>query len=137
MKMMQTSRDRLVAALVAVVSMASCATMARRDPGPDEATEVLAIELVDDGLTLAPPQVARGKVTLDLTNRGQLEHAVRVVGPGVDEQVVQFLSSGEHRRQSLRLEPGTYRVFCPDGDHAARGLSAQLVVTETATAFHR
>jgi hypothetical protein len=134
---MKTSRAWLLAALVAAVPVASCATMSRHDRGDDVATEVLAIELDDGGLTLAPPQVARGKVTFDLTNRGRLEHAVRVVGPGIDEQVVEFLVPGEHRRQSLRLGPGTYRVFCPDGDHAEHGLSAQLVVTETATSFRR
>jgi hypothetical protein len=135
---MKVSRDGLFVALLVVAgSMTACATMARRDPGPDEATEVLSIDLVDDALTLAPPQVGRGKVTLDLTNRGRLEHAVRVVGPGVDEKVAEFLGPGEHRLQSLRLEPGTYRVFCPDGDHAEHGLAAQLVVTETATSFHR
>ena len=132
---MRTFRQALV--VVVAVSMASCATMARRAPGPDEATEVLAIDLVDDGLTLDPPQVARGRVTLDFTNRGRLEHAVRVVGPDIDEKVAEFLGPGEHRRQSLRLGPGTYRVFCPDGDHAEHGLSAQLVVTESPTAFHR
>ncbi|MDB4980038.1 MAG: hypothetical protein JWM82_790 [Myxococcales bacterium] len=138
MKMMETTQTSRWFVVVLVVAVStSCATMVQRGPSPDEATEVLAIELVDDGLTLEPPQVGRGKVTLDLTNRGRLEHAVRVVGPDVDEKVAEFLGPGEHRRQSLRLGPGTYRVFCPDGDHAEHGLSAQLVVTETATSFHR
>ncbi len=131
---MRMFREALV---VVALSTASCATMGRHASSPDEASEVLAIDLVDDGLTLDPPQVGRGRVTLDLTNRGRLEHAVRVVGPDVDEKVAEFLGPGEHRRQSLRLGPGTYRVFCPDGDHAEHGLSAQLVVTETPTSFHR
>ena len=140
-----TTRSTTLSAPLAVAALAlafaapgvACATLGLHRPGDDDRPEVLAVDLDDGSIALTPTQVARGKVELELTNRGKLEHALRIVGPGVDEQTAEFLGPGEHRRQPMRLGPGTYRVFCPDGDHAEHGMWARLVVTENASWFRR
>ncbi|HVZ71143.1 MAG TPA: sulfocyanin-like copper-binding protein [Polyangia bacterium] len=116
---------------------AACAPLGVHRPGTPDTPEVLAVVLEDGSITVHPRQVARGKIGLDIENRGTLEHALRIVGPGVDEQSAEFLGPNEHRRRWLRLEPGTYRVFCPDGDHAERGMWAHIIVTEKPTWFRR
>jgi hypothetical protein len=59
------------------------------------------------------------------------------VGPGTDEQSDEFLGQSEHRRVWLKLAPGSYRIFCPDGQHAEQGMWAGLVVTENPGWFRR
>ena len=114
-----------------------CATLGVYPPGTEDAPEVLIVVLTDTSIDVAPSLVARGKVGLEIINNGQLEHALHITGPGTDEQSDEFLTSGEHRRLWLKLAPGTFRIFCPDGDHAARGMSARLTVTEDARWFRR
>jgi uncharacterized cupredoxin-like copper-binding protein len=119
------------------VGLAACAPLGIVQPGTPQAPEVLKVALTDGSTQVRPRMVARGKVGLEVSNDGTLEHGVHVVGPGVDEQSDEFLSPGQRRTMWLELAPGTFRVFCPDGDHAERGMSAQFVVTDRASWFRR
>src|SRR5262249_40668767 len=101
-----------------------CSVLGIYRPGTDDAPEVVTITLTDTSIDVAPPLVGSGKVGLEIINEGQLEHGFQIVGPGTDEQSNEFLTTGEHRRLSFKLAPGTFRVFCPDGDHAQRGMLA-------------
>jgi hypothetical protein len=129
----------LVACALALTlgSAPGCAQLGLYQPGTADAPEVLEVSLRDDSILVRPRLVARGKVTLDIANDGTLEHGFRLVGPGVDEQSQEFLGPGDHRRVSFKLEPGTYRLFCPDGNHAALGMWAQLVVGASSSWFRR
>jgi hypothetical protein len=129
-----------VFAVVIVLSagaLGGCATLGIYRPGTDEAPEVVTVTLTDSSMDVAPPLVGTGKVGLEIVNGGQLEHGFQIVGPGTDEQSGEFLTTGEHRRLSLKLAPGAFRLFCPDDDHAKRGVSARLTVTEDARWFRR
>jgi hypothetical protein len=127
----------LAVGALALAGLAACAPLGVHRPGSDDAPEVLDVELTEGHIAVTPPQVARGKVGFEITNRGVLEHAVRIVGPGVDEQSSEFLGPNEHRRVLMRLGAGTYRIFCPDGNHAEGGMWAHLVVTEKPSWFRR
>ena len=133
---MQARATRIGAFAFAAV-LGGCATLGLQQPGTADAPEVLTVVLTDTSIDVWPSLVARGKVGLEIINGGQLEHGVHVIGPGTDEQSDEFLTTGEHRRLWLKLGPGTFRIFCPDGDHAARGMSARLVVTEDGRWFRR
>jgi hypothetical protein len=117
--------------------VAGCAPLGLHPPGTPNDPEIVEVVLTDTSVVPRPRLVARGKVGLELVNRGHLEQGFRVVGPGVDEQSDEFLGPDEHRRLWLKLAPGTYRLFCPDGNHAALGMSAELVVTDTVGWFRR
>ena len=118
-------------------ALAGCATLGIYRPGSEDEPEVVTVDLTDASIVASPGLVAQGKVRLELVNDGQLEHGVHVVGPGTDEASDEFLVPGQHRRLWLKLKPGTFRIFCPDGDHAARGMSTHLTVTEDARWFRR
>jgi uncharacterized cupredoxin-like copper-binding protein len=75
--------------------------------------------------------VGRGKVTFEISNEGQLEHGLHIVGPGIDDQSDEFLVPGQHRSVTLKLGEGTYRLSCPDGNHADLGMWAKIEVTDS------
>jgi uncharacterized cupredoxin-like copper-binding protein len=122
------------AALAALV-VAGCAELGLHKPGADG--EVVHVELRDRRIDVSPHMVGRGKVVLQIENDGELEHGLRVVGPGTDDQSDEFLVPGQHRTVTMKLGEGTFRIFCPDGNHADLGMWAQLVVTDSPSYFRR
>jgi hypothetical protein len=125
------------AALAVLFFAAGCVPLGLQRPGTEDAPEIVNVELTDSSIDVWPRLVARGKVGLDIVNDGQLEHGLHIVGPGVDEQTDEFLVTGQRRRIWLKLAPGTFRVECPDGDHAARGMVSTLVVADQVSWFRR
>jgi hypothetical protein len=119
------------------LALAACAPLGIVQPGTPQAPEVLKVSLTDGSIAVRPRMVARGKIGLEVVNDGALEHGLHVVGPGVDEQSDEFLTPGQRRMMWLDLAPGTFRVSCPDGDHAERGMSAHFIVTDRASWFRR
>jgi hypothetical protein len=122
---------------LAVAAASGCASLGLQRPGSADAPEVLDVVLTDRSIDVWPRLVARGKVGLEIVNHGQLEHGFRIVGPGTDEQSDEFLTPGEHRRVWLKLGVGTFRIFCPDGNHADLGMWSRLVVIEDVSWFRR
>jgi hypothetical protein len=124
-------------ALALALSAGGCAPLGLQRPADADAPEVLTVHLTDTSITVFPRLVGAGKVRLEMTNDGLLEHAVHVVGPGTDSTGDEFLVSGGRRTLSLKIGPGTFRVFCPDGDHAARGMQTTFEVSDDVGAFRR
>jgi hypothetical protein len=120
-----------------VLTLAGCAPLGLFRPGTDDAPEIITVTLTDTSIDVWPALVGRGRVGLEIVNEGQLEHGLEIVGPGTDESSEDFLTTGQHRRLWLKLGTGTFRLFCPDGDHAARGMTARLTVTADARWFRR
>jgi hypothetical protein len=123
--------------MACALAAVGCSTFGIYRPGTEDAPEVVTVTLTDTSIDVSPSLVGRGKVDLELRNDGQLEHAYHVTGPGTDEESEEFLTSGQHRRVALKLAPGTFRIFCPDGDHAKLGMDARLVVTDRVGWFRR
>lgn len=65
-----------------------------------------------------------------VTNNGAIEHNFEVEGQGIEEEFETNLSPGETRTMQLSLEPGTYEVYCPVGNHRELGMEIQLTVTQ-------
>jgi hypothetical protein len=128
-------------ALACVLGSASvvtgCAPLGLFRRGAADAPEVVEVVLRDASIDVWPSLVARGRVGLEIVNHGQLEHGVRIVGPGLDDQSEELLVPGQHRRLWVKLVPGTFRIFCPDGNHADLGMWAHLVVTDQVSWFRR
>jgi uncharacterized cupredoxin-like copper-binding protein len=71
-----------------------------------------------------------GSQTFRVTNNGTTEHNFEVEGEGIEEAFETNLSPGETRTMQLNLEPGTYVVYCPVGNHRDQGMEIQLTVTQ-------
>jgi hypothetical protein len=128
---------RLALFVALALSMSACAPLGVLPPGTPDAPENVAVVLYDAAIDVWPSLVGPGKVSFDIVNHGTLAHGFRVTGPGVDEQSDELFGPDEHRHLTVKLGPGTYRLFCPDADHLSRGMLARLVVTDSPVWFRR
>ena len=75
-------------------------------------------------------RVARGGlVAFEATNDGLVRHALAVIGPAGQART-QTLKPGERTTVEVRLPPGTYKWYCPVGDHERRGMVGRIRVAE-------
>ena len=77
-----------------------------------------------------PDTLPAGPVTFRVTNAGTIEHNFEVEGQGIEEELPANLQPGESGTLEVDLEPGTYEVYCPVGNHEAQGMRVELTVTE-------
>jgi plastocyanin len=75
----------------------------------------------------ANPKVKAGKVKFEMTNDGQAPHALEIEGEGVEEET-DTIDGGESTTLTVELAEGTYRIYCPVGDHEERGMVGTLTV---------
>jgi plastocyanin len=69
-----------------------------------------------------------GTVTVEVTNAGQIDHALEVEGNGVEEET-ETISPGSSAKLTVDLSKnGTYEVYCPIDGHRSMGMEAKLVV---------
>lgn len=68
------------------------------------------------------------KLKIDLDNRGDLAHNLKVEKDGKEIGGTPTFQSGETRSGSVELKPGRYTMVCTVGDHAARGMKGELEV---------
>ncbi len=71
-----------------------------------------------------------GSQAFRVTNNGTIEHNFEIKGQGIEEAFETNLSPGETQTMQLNLEPGTYVVYCPVGNHREQGMEMQLTVTQ-------
>jgi uncharacterized cupredoxin-like copper-binding protein len=92
----------------------------------DAATEVSLTEYQIE----MPTSLSAGAQAFSVTNNGAIGHNFEVEGQGIEEAFETDLSAGETRTMQLNLEPGTYEVYCPVGNHREQGMEIQLTVTQ-------
>jgi uncharacterized cupredoxin-like copper-binding protein len=107
-------------------SSGSSKTAAAPSGGGGQTIQVKEAEykLTPSSLTVAKP----GKVTFEVTNAGQIDHALEVEGNGVEEET-STISPGSSAKLTVDLSKnGTYEVYCPIDGHRSMGMEAKLVV---------
>ena len=103
--------------------------------GPVATTDARAVataevSLVDYALEAGDSRVSRaGLVAFEATNDGLVRHALAVDGPAGQVRTP-ALSPGERATMTVRLPPGTYKWYCPLGDHEHRGTVGRVRVAE-------
>jgi uncharacterized cupredoxin-like copper-binding protein len=102
---------------------------------PAASTDVRAVataevSLVDYRLDVADPRVPRaGLIAFAATNDGLVRHALAVDGPAGQVRTA-ALAPGERATLTVQLPPGTYKWYCPIGDHQRRGMVGRVRVAE-------
>ena len=76
-----------------------------------------------------PAELPAGPTTFTITNDGTIEHNFEVEGQGIEEELPQNLAPGASGTLEVDLQPGTYEVYCPVGNHADQGMVVELTVT--------
>lgn len=109
-----------VAALLAAAAMLA---------GCGEGQTTLDVRLTDYELNPRRPEIdGPSEVRFRVRNEGSVAHALTVAGPK-EEVEIEPLAPGGTTSFTLDLdEPGRYRMFCPVGDHAGRGMRGVITV---------
>jgi plastocyanin len=113
----------LVLLTAAAVGAAAAPMLGARAP---QRVQVTALEFE---YRLSRLSVRQGPALIELVNYGEDEHdlMLRRVG-GTHTWRLRKLLPGARATLSVRLRPGTYRLWCSVGDHAGRGMRATLRV---------
>lgn len=67
------------------------------------------------------------RIKLNVFNRGQDRHDLRITGNGVERTTAQ-IRPGQNASLTLTVSPGTYRLVCTLKRHQARGMHTSLTV---------
>jgi hypothetical protein len=69
------------------------------------------ITLKDGKLSVSPTSFTAGKVTLVVTNKGKVAHALAIMGTGLQPKSTPTLKSGKSATLTLTLRSGMYHVW--------------------------
>ena len=118
--------------LVLVLLMTGCGDDDDDDGDDTGATPAADAQTVNVTLTEfaieMPSTIQAGPVSFIVTNDGEVEHNFEVEGEGIEEEFEENLAPGETQTLNIELEPGTYEVYCPVGDHQGQGMTTELTV---------
>ena len=113
--------------LLLAAALAGCGSDDDGDGG-DEAAPADAVELVATDFAFEPSSLtldAAGEHTLALANEGEFPHALAFDDLDAATGNVDPGASGE---VTVELEPGSYTLYCPVGNHRDQGMEGTLVV---------
>jgi uncharacterized cupredoxin-like copper-binding protein len=82
--------------------------------------------------SLEPDEITldRPGVYVFRANSGRTVHALEIGGIGIEEET-EDIGPGESAELEVNLEPGTYKLYCPVGNHEGRGMVGTVTVRET------
>lgn len=92
-----------------------------------EPAETVETSLVEWSVDL-PAEMEAGRTAFEVSNDGTVRHRFAIEGEGIDAVLEANLQPGEPDTLEVDLEPGTYVVSCPIGNHRGRGMETEIVV---------
>jgi uncharacterized cupredoxin-like copper-binding protein len=92
----------------------------------DPATATLAVEAHDISLSPKELHTAPGPVVVEYKNAGAIQHTLLI--DGISGFKLDVASAGDSDTGTVKLEPGTYTLYCDIPGHRAAGMQAQLTV---------
>jgi plastocyanin len=91
--------------------------------------ETVDVSATDFKFDPADPTVGPGTVTFDVTNDGETVHNLEVEGPSGEAELPEDLQPGDEGSFEVDLnEPGTYKFYCPVGNHEDLGMVGEVTV---------
>jgi uncharacterized cupredoxin-like copper-binding protein len=119
------------AATTATATMPTGTTSTTAATAPvGEAVATVQVSLTDFKIDPAAGRVGRaGVIAFAAANDGQVPHALEVEGPS-GEVETPTLDPGEAATVRIDLPPGSYKWYCPVGDHEQRGMAGRVRVAE-------
>lgn len=79
-------------------------------------------------LVTGAPKAGTVRLKIDLDNRGDLAHNLKLERGGEEIGGTPTFQPGETRSGTVSLRPGRYTLICTVGDHAQRGMTGELDV---------
>jgi uncharacterized cupredoxin-like copper-binding protein len=94
---------------------------------PDSDARKVEVSLREHKISL-PESIGAGKTAFVVTNKGVGKHNFEIEGQGLEKKFMLNLAPNDTKTLHVDLKPGTYKVFCPVGDHADEGMKQDLIV---------
>lgn len=95
--------------------------MPSQQPPPPSVTSV-QVQLTEYAIEM-PDTLTAGMHSFTITNAGTIKHNFAIAGPGVMQRLASDLMRGDSALMTVKLQKGTYTVYCPVDGHRGRGMS--------------
>lgn len=96
---------------------------------PAAAATTVTATLTEFSIELSQQTFAPGTYEFVAEEAGEFPHALSIEGPGVDSTSTDVIEpGGESQTLTVTLEPGTYEIWCPVGNHRAQGMETTITV---------
>jgi hypothetical protein len=95
---------------------------------PQKAAAQVEVRLSEYTVGMPHPLPA-GPTAFLLRNEGKKSHSFKIEGPGIEDSQTVIVRPGKTDSLEVTLQPGEYKVYCPLGSHAAKGMTMTLVVS--------
>ena len=137
------TRTALVLALVGAVTLAASACGSSSGAGSSAPTvteaagggggatsgKTIDVTLKDFSIAVASTgSLAPGTYTFHVTNTGPSSHNLTINGPGVSDKATPTFAAGGSMDLTVRLENGSYELFCSVPSHKQLGMDTHLTV---------
>jgi plastocyanin len=80
-------------------------------------------------MALSTSSFTPGAYTFVVQDKGQVEHALAIKGPGVATVQTPLIGPGQSAELHVTLQPGTYEIWCPVDSHKALGMDTHITVS--------
>jgi uncharacterized cupredoxin-like copper-binding protein len=90
------------------------------------------IQVKETEFKLKPAEITLdkpGTYTFKAVNSGGTVHALEVEGEGIEEETEE-IQPGQSAELKVKLKAGTYKLYCPVGGHAEKGMEGSVKVNE-------
>lgn len=89
------------------------------------------IQVNETEMSLDPSDITLdrpGTYVFRAENVGNVVHSLRIEGNGIEAQQTRDIGPGESADLTVALQPGTYELDCPVGNHEELGMRGSLTV---------
>jgi plastocyanin len=100
--------------------------------GTENEAVVKTIEVKETEFELQPAEITLdkpGTYVFKAVNSGDTVHALEVEGEDIEEETEE-IEPGQSAELKVKLEAGTYELYCPVDGHAEEGMEGKLTVKE-------
>ncbi|MDQ6933853.1 MAG: plastocyanin/azurin family copper-binding protein [Actinomycetota bacterium] len=79
-------------------------------------------------IVLSKSALAPGTYTFVAKDSGSATHALSIDGPGVKDKATSQVSGGQSASVTVKLQKGTYELYCPVANHKQLGMHTTITV---------
>jgi plastocyanin len=96
--------------------------------GGSGAVTAVTVDASEYKLALPSNHLAPGTYTFTMDNVGHATHSIEISGPGVQDAKSRTAGPGGTATLTVTLQPGSYEMWCPVGNHKQAGMDTTITV---------
>jgi uncharacterized cupredoxin-like copper-binding protein len=121
---------RIAVVIGACLALAGCGGGESSSSEGSSAAPEQTVTLSETEFSIDPNTVSvdqPGTVAFKVQNKGQIAHALEVEGNGLEEET-DTIEPGESATLTVKLEAGSYEMYCPIDGHKDKGMEGEITV---------